>query len=308
MNISAFDLNLLKVWHAMLRHRSTVGAGHAVGLSQPAVSAALKRLRDSLGDPLFVREGKGLVPTEFCLKAEPILNQAIGEIGELLHGPDGFDAANAVRSFRISGSDFFGDLMMPELVRKLRHEAPGVSIEMVDSVFANTLDAIERFKVDFVFWPVLDFPPWIDHLPIFAEPFVVVAPKGHPDLERAGIAEGEKIPIDLYCDMEHSHFLPEGMEVDDVAKGLQQLGRSRRLVATMPTFGGVYSMVVTAGLIAVLPKRFAELKRREGLITLHPLTVPFPPTQLCILWHRQFSYSAGHIWFRDAMYDILMKL
>lgn len=308
MNISSFDLNLLKVWHAMLRHRSTVDAGSAIGLSQPAVSAGLKRLRDSLGDPLFVREGKGLVPTEFCLRAEPILNAALGEIGELLHGPEGFDAANAKRSFRISGSDFFADLMMPELIMKLRRDAPGVTVEMVDSVFANTLDAIERFKVDFVFWPILDFPPWIDHLPIFAEPFVVVAPKGHPDLQRAGIGDGDKIPIDLYCDLEHSHFLPEGMVVDDVARGLEPLGRSRRVVASMPTFGGVYTQVVKAGLIAVLPKRFAQAKQSEGLITLHPLTVPFPPTQLCILWHRQFSHSAGHIWFRDTMYDILMKL
>lgn len=105
MNLSAFDLNLLKVLDALLRERSTVRAGERVGLSQPAVSAALGRLRAAFGDPLLMRDGQQMRPTEFALALVLPLTQLLEDSSRLLN-PASFDPVSAVQTFRIAASDF----------------------------------------------------------------------------------------------------------------------------------------------------------------------------------------------------------
>src|SRR4051812_39302989 len=124
MNLLTFDLNLLRVLDALLRDQSTVKAARRVRLSQPAVSAALGRLRDTLNDPLFVRQGQRLVPTDYARSLEIPLRRLLGELTELLSGPGTFDPLQAHQSFRIAGSDFFAEMLMPPLAPLLEKSAP----------------------------------------------------------------------------------------------------------------------------------------------------------------------------------------
>jgi len=306
-NLSGFDLNLMRVLSAMLAEHSTVRAGEKIGLSQPAVSAALGRLRSKLGDPLFIREGQRMVPTAYCLSIEPMLRAALGQLSDIAGGPVEFDPATAKGEFVLSGSDYFFDAIMPELTRRLRDRAPGIQIGMVDTVFETALDSLERFGVDLAFWPHLDFPTWIECEDLFRDSFVLCAARDHPRLARAGIKDGDPIALDLYCDLEHVAFGPDGKPNHLGDKRLAEMGRSRRIVATVSSFRGVYALIARSGLIGGLPWQFARRRKVEGLITIHPTPVDLRGDTLCMFWHRQKTQSPAHRWLRGEVREIMQR-
>ena len=173
-NLSAFDLNLLRVLDALLRERSTVRAGKVLGLSQPAVSAALGRLRHALGDQILVRQGQGLVPTSFAADLELPLRMALRGLDDLLSSPDRFAPARASLDLRLSGTDFFASMLMPELAARLRSEAPGIRVQLVDLVPDNYVEALEQQSVDLALIPERQFPSWIAPEPLFHAAFAVM--------------------------------------------------------------------------------------------------------------------------------------
>lgn len=134
VNLATFDLNLLRVLDALLREGSTVRAGERIGLSQPAVSAALNRLRAALDDELFFRQGQGLAATDYARSLEEPLAMVLASIEALLARPGAFDAASSEASFRISGSDFFAEMLMPRLGERLLRLAPSMRVHLVDLV------------------------------------------------------------------------------------------------------------------------------------------------------------------------------
>jgi DNA-binding transcriptional LysR family regulator len=127
MNFAAFDLNLLRVFDALLQERSATRAGERVGLSQPAVSAALSRLRHALGDELFVRQGNEMVPTPRALALAEPLHDALARLEQMLTASPQFDPCAAMRDFRLLGADFFAMLLMPRLSQQVAAAAPGIT-------------------------------------------------------------------------------------------------------------------------------------------------------------------------------------
>lgn len=308
MNLRSFDLNLLRVLDALLREGSTVRAGERIGLSQPAVSAALGRLRAALGDPLFVRHGQRLVPTDFARGLELPLGDLLDRIGALLAGPARFDPATATESFRLSGSDFFAEMLMPDLGRRLAVEAPGVRAQMIDLVPENYVGTLERYEVDLALVPTERLPEWADGELLFRSSFVAVARAGHPVLSRAGVAPGTMIPLDLFCDLGHVLFSPEGRlrAMGDAA--LAAVGRERRVVMTLPVFSGVARAVAQSDSLALLP---VQLARRFGPLLgldLYRAPMPVPVASIRMVWHRRMTHAPAHRWFRESVAAILRPL
>lgn len=308
MNLSAFDLNLLKVLDALLREQSTVRAGHRVGLSQPAVSAALSRLRHAMNDPLFVREGRGLVPTDFARALEMPLRETLDRIELMLAGPGDFDPSTADISFKLSGSDFFAELLMPRLAEHLTRVAPDVRVQLVDLVPDSYVDTIERYMVDMALIPRTDFPEWVDHRTIFRSSFTVIARRDHPALKAAGVADGDPVPLDLFCDLPQVLFSPEGKLSAMGDAALAKLGRTRKVAMTLPVFSGVYRAVAQSDLIALLPTQLAQhVKDRVGL-TLHAPPMPVPEAIICIVWHRRSTNAPAHRWLREQIARLMAPL
>ncbi len=139
MNFAALDLNLLRVFDAMAIELNTTRTGERVGLSQPAVSSALGRLRQILGDELFVREGNRMVPTERALALREPVRLALRQMEDALAAVARFDPASATQTFRISGSDYFSILLMPRLTAAVMREAPGVTLQMIDHPSAEAV-------------------------------------------------------------------------------------------------------------------------------------------------------------------------
>lgn len=307
-NLNTFDLNLLRVLDALLQEHSTVRAAARLGLSQPAVSAALQRLRDALGDDLFFRRGQGLEATHYALSLATPVRETLDRIGGILAGPGSFDPATCVESIRLSGSDFFAEKLMPELVDYLQKTAPGMRLHLVDLVADAYVDTLDRYEVDIALIPEIALPDWVESQKVFRSTFVVIARKGNARLERAGVTPGEVIPIDLFCDLGHVLFSPEGKAKALGDAALARVGRSRRVVMTMPVFSGVYRAVAGSDLIALLPSQLAREVAPLVNLEIYQPPMPVRPAQLCMIWHRRNASNPAHVWLRARIADLLAPL
>ncbi len=308
MNLSAFDFNLLRVLDALLRDGSTTAAGIRIGLSQPAVSAALARLRTLLDDPLFVRHGQRLEPTEYAKSLEVPLRGILDQIFTLLSGPEQFEPFRAKRAFKISGSDFFAEMLMPQLAAVLSQKAPGIRVHLVDLVPDDYIGTLERSKVDLAFVPNAALPEWVDHQPVFRSRFVIIARSNHPRLARAGLHPGDVIPLDLFCDLGHVVFSPEGNSKAMGDAALASVGRERRVVMTLPVFSGVGRAVSESDLVALLPRQLAlAMAPRLGLeLYLAPMDIT--PALMRMIWNRRTTGDPAHRWFRSLVAELLRPL
>lgn len=308
MNLKSFDLNLLRVLDALLETCSTTEAGRIVGLSQPAVSAALGRLRAALDDPLFVRQGRRLVPTDYAAALRAPLRDLLDQAAALLEGSGGFDPASARDVFKISGSDFYAELLMPQLADRLSRLAPGMRVQLVDLVPDRHVASIDRYKVDMAILPETDFPSWADRQRVHTSRFVTIARRGHARLARAGLRPGDTIPIDLFCDMQHVVFSPEGnlRAMGDAA--LARVGSERQVAMTMPVFSGVYHAVSQSDMIALIPHQLAERMASRIGLDIYEAPMPVPPVAIALAWHRRATGSPAHRWLRDQIAHVLAPL
>jgi DNA-binding transcriptional LysR family regulator len=307
-NLATFDLNLLRVLDALLHEGSTVRAGTRLGLSQPAVSAALGRLRGALGDELFFRRGQGLEATHYARSLEAPLRETLDRIENLLRGPDRFDPLVSDAHFRISGSDFFAEMLMPKLADRLSRLAPAMRVHLVDLVPDRYVDTLERYEVDLALIPQTGLPDWVQSRPVFTSSFSVIARRDHPRIARAGVAAGDVIPIDLFCDLGHVLFSPEGQPRAMGDAALARVGRQRRVVMTMPVFSGVYRAVAQSDLIALLPTQLAHHAAREGAIEVYQPPMQIAAATIVMIWHRRNAVSPPHVWFRALIAEMLAPL
>lgn len=307
-NLSNFDLNLLRVLHTLLCDPSTVRAGQRLGLSQPAVSSALARLRVALGNELFFRRGQGLEPTEYALSLQAPLRHIMDRIELLIREPVAFDPATSTAQFRISGSDFFAELLMPQLAERLLDMAPSMLVHLVDVVPDSSVDTLDRYEVDIALIPKTDFPNWVNSEPMFQSGFSVIARTGHPRFAKGGILPGDTVPIDLYCDLGHVLFSPEGNRRAMGDTALASVGRERRVVMTMPVFSGVYRAVAGSDLLALLPTALAHRIAPAAGLNIYQPPIRIEKAELMMVWHRRHSESAAHTWLRGQIAEILAPL
>lgn len=308
MNFTTLDLNLLKVLDALLREGSTVRAGQRLGLSQPAVSAALGRLRHALGDELFVRAGQGLEPTDYVRGIATDLREELESLESLLTSGASFEPEQATGSFVIAGADFFAELLMPELGQIRSAQVPGMVLHLVDLIPDNAVRGLETGAVDIALAPGSDLASWAESLPLFSSDYAVIARHGHARLAHAGVAAGDTIGLDLFCDLDHVIFSPEGRPaaVGDVA--LARVGRSRRVVMTQPFFSGVCATVAQSDAVALMPLQLANLMAPRLGLALYRPPMPVPTARLEMIWHRRANANPAHRWLRKQIVEILAPL
>ncbi len=305
MNLASLDLNLLRVLDALLKEGSTVKAGAKIGLSQPAVSSALGRLRHAVGDPLFVRRGNRMEPTDFAKGIAADLSDTLERIEQVLTVP-AFDPKTSKAVVRLSGTDYFGELLMPRLADRMSREAPGVQTILIDLVTEAYIDTIETHSVDIALMPKIgNIPPHFHWRPFAWASFVFAARKDHPRLARAGIRPGDTVPLDLFCDLGHIVMSPEGKTETLSDATLAAMGRARRTVMSMPYFAGIYLAIAESDLVALLPTKLANhVADRHGL-ALYRAPIEITPVLLIMVWKASATASPAHRWLREVVYEEL---
>lgn len=301
MNIAAFDLNLLKVFDALWRERSVTRAGDRVGLSQPAVSAALNRLRHACDDKLFIRHGNDMVPTPLAENlAEPI-RAALAQIEGALVGERPFAPAEAERAFTLLGADFFSSYLVPKLAAHLARVAPKVSLSFLDSARGDVERLLRDDLIDVALERPLDMPAWVSRQPYFLSPFVVIAARNHRDIKRAGIRSGAKLPIELFCRLPHAIRTIDGSLRGQVDEALERSGHSRRIVLGVPHFHGLAAAVAQSTMIAAVPVQFARLAAAQMELAIYELPIKTPAPQISLYWHQRHDKNPAHVWLREQI-------
>ncbi|MDJ0653540.1 MAG: LysR family transcriptional regulator [Xanthomonadales bacterium] len=297
MDVSKLDLNLLQTLDALLLEGSVTEAAHRMGISQPAMSARLARLRELFGDRLLVPSGRNLVPTA---KAEEIgsrLRILLQDLHTLVGEQSSFDPATARDVFRLGGTDYAHSVLTLELIDQLRRSAPFVSLAAMPFETGNLWESLEQGRLDAAV--VTSFVTLNDanarHL--IDEDFVMVQRRGHP--------RGLRPPdVDEFCSLDHVLVSPEGGGfVGAVDRELGQMGFQRNVAVSLPHFLLVAALIAGTDMVAVVPRRLAEMHGRE--LDVLPLPIPVPGFGLQLVWHPRRRSDPAHVWLRGQVVSLV---
>jgi len=309
MNLASIDLNLLLVFDALMTERHATRAGQRIGLSQPAVSAALNRLRAILEDELFVRRGGEMAPTALALTlAEPITD-ALRRVELALGVAARFDAATARQHFKVRGVDYVGYLIIPPLIASFARTAPGVAVRCLDAQTGSVAELLEEGHIDLAIEVMhdLDYPVRSQFL--LRERYVVIASAHHPEIGTcAGAAHMEKFDLDLYCRLPHALHSFVGGTTGNVDAALAAINRSRRVTFSAPHFFSIARAVADSVMIATFPEPLA--RRIAPLLDLSVYFAPIElaPISLGMIWHRRNDSEPGQAWFRQQVMASVRQL
>jgi DNA-binding transcriptional LysR family regulator len=294
MNVRDVDLNLLRVFDAVLREHGVTPAAAGLGLTQPAVSNALARLRGVFGDRLFVRTPGGMDATPFARElAEPV-RQALALIdAALAHGP-GFDPGSTTRAFRFYMSDLGQIEFLPPLIERVQHAAPGVRLEAVALEVDDIADALATGALDLAVGFLPGLGPPVRRRALFRDPYLCLMRADHPikALTRRKFQEA-------------SHALVTykgGHRV--VEEALERAGLARRIALRLPHFTVVPMVLERTDLLCTLPARVARVFERRGRLKSLAPPVPIPPAEVAVHWHERFEADPGNRWLREQVVEL----
>lgn len=289
VHIRDFDLNLLHVFQAVLAAGNVSRAAETLGLSQPAVSHALTRLRLALHDPLFVRSSGGVSPTPKAQQLARQVDAALRLLDVAIHEADSFDPARSQRRFVVHMSDIGADEFLPLLMAQVRRRAPGVRIEAQQLDPAAIGAALEEGRIDLAFGYLPELTG-TEHLHLLDERYVVLLRQGHPLArrlrDRAALQQLDFILV-------ASHVEP--------AKALHVLGLESRIRLTLPHFTVAPSILAESDLAVVMPLRPAlRFAARHALQVVEP-DLGLPPFSVSIHWSWRAQHDSGHRWLREVV-------
>lgn len=306
MNFNALDLNLIRVFDALMRERSVTRAGDRIGLSQPAVSAALNRLRHIFNDNLFVRQGNEMLPTPLATELGERARLALTEIEGMVRAVRGLEVGELDRTFTLMGADFFSTLLMPHLANKIYVQAPLVKMRLLDSARGDVARLLQDSAVDLALERPLEMPDWVSKQLLFRSPFVIIASKDNPAL--ADLPEGAVMPLAVFSSLPHAIRSIDGTLTGMVDAALAEYRLKRRVTLALPQFNAVASAVAQSSHIAAIPVQFADsVKESLGLrCFLPPIIVPVPDVNL--YWHSRYDDDVAHRWMRDQILEAVVAL
>ena len=300
MNLAAIDLNLLVAFEALMAERSVTRGGQRIGLGQPAMSAALSRLRLIFKDELLVRvPGKPMRTTAKATALFPLVTEVLARIRNVFDAEAGFDPAQARAVFRIATGDHPGTLVLPSFLELISHEAPGIDIRLLALDKRDAFDLLDRGEIDLLIGSFRNVPKRIRRQPMYTDGYVCVARRGHPLLGPAG-----DFTLDGYVAVPHVLVTLAADDRGVVDTALAKIGLRRRVAVTVSDFHLVPRIVERTDMIGHLPRRLAgELVRGFDLVVLAP-PLPLPPWNVEIFWGGVSDAEPGAAWFRRKLLAI----
>ncbi len=293
------DLNLLVVFDAMMSERNVTRVAERNGLSQPAVSKALGRLRHVFADPLFVRHEGVMEPTRRALALAGPIHIALGDISRTLNGVS-FDPQTAQGQVRIASIDLYHTALVPELVRRVRALAPGLDLHMRGLDSASVRDQLASGEVSLAFSPVDARSAGFHSLPLWTDRLVTLTNRRH-GLKQISLDDFAAAPH--VVDAGHVHIASDGTASSVVDALLGARGLRRRIAMTLPAASGLPFIVASSDLIATLPSRIAcGLSTLSGVdLIVCPLEVQVTPH---MIWHSRTQADPLLSWLRQLVADI----
>jgi DNA-binding transcriptional LysR family regulator len=295
MDWRAVDLNLLVVFQALLENRGVTRAGEALGLSQPAMSANLARLRDLFGDPLFVRSGAVMKPTSRAMELASPVRRVLESIRSDVFQRADFDPLLTAQTFTIITPDVGEAAFLPPLLSRLRLIAPGAILRTISRPPVAAAEALESGEADLA---IGHFPD-LHKAGFFQQKLrdvvlIGLVRKGHPTL-------GEHITMDDYLAASHVVVRPAGRGLD-----LLPVPRPMRLLVAVEVahFMSVLPILEQSDLLAAVPRDLADICTRYAAVRAFELPFEAPTIPVHQFWHERFHKDASHCWLRAVIKDI----
>jgi DNA-binding transcriptional LysR family regulator len=297
MELTDIDLNQLVLFQQLMVERRVSKVAENLGLTQPAVSNTLARLRRQFGDDLFVRTAAGMVPTPFAEQLAGPIGEALGLIHGGLNQHGRFDPASVQRTVTIGMTDIGEIVFLPDLVERLRQEAPGVSLHTVRTTATNLREEMEAGKVDLAIGPLPQLKAGFFQRRLFRQRYVCLFRKGHP-LDRT------RLTLDDFKAAEHLVIVSAGTghgKVDDL---IRRAGVERTVRLTVPHFVSVGHILSRSDMVATVTERLADSLAAPFDLRFLAHPVDLPQVAINVFWHAKVHRSPAHLWLRGLVFDL----
>jgi len=307
MHNGKVDLNLLEYLDVLLRERNVTKAASHLGLSQPAMSNGLGRLRILFDDPLLVRTSEGMTPTERAMELQPIIREVLAKVDRAVQPQAAFDATTASQFFRIMASDYAESTLLPQILHRLREQAPGITLDIMTPSDVDFLD-VEQGKVDLAINRFDDMPQSFHQKTIWQDDFSCLISADNPIRDA--------FTLDNYLQAQHVWVSKTGMGVGvgvnpaDVQRlgwvdeALSRLEKKRHIAVFTRHYQVATLLAQQKDLIVTIPSKAARLQaqNKRVLIKLPPFDIP--PIELKMAWSPLLQNNPAHVWMRRLIVDV----
>lgn len=295
MELARLDLNLLLVFHHLLREKRVSAVATVLGMSQPAVSSALGRLRTSLGDELFLRTQHGMAPTPYALQlAEPVAT-ALDGLQQALNVRAAFDPATSERRFTLAMTDVGEMYFLPVLMDELAQTAPGVTLQVVAVTSASLGADMASGRTDMALGLLPQLQAGFFQQALFRQPYVCLMREGHP------LAAAPSLALADFAAASHVRVIAAGTGHGRVDEALERQGLQRRIRLTVPHYVALGDVLGHSDLIATVPERFAQRVTTPFGLTTRPLPLAVDGSVIHQFWHAHLHKDPGHQWLRSMV-------
>ena len=297
MSLNKVDLNLFIVFDAIYSEANLTRAGQIVGITQPAVSNALARLRETFNDPLFVRTARGMVPTPMAQNIIGPVRNALQLLRVSVQESRTFDPLQASKTFRISMTDLTEALLFPLLFQRLRRLAPNVKIESMLARRRETTQELATGRLDLALDVPLNSDPQVRHVKLLEDRFVCAMRRGHP-LAR------DRLSVEQYLSLSHIHISSRRSGLGMVDLALGKLGLQRNIALRSQHYMMATQVLLHTDMAVTVPERFALCH------DLHQVALPvdIPPLETHIYWHESTDQDPANRWMREQMIEIAQQI
>ena len=304
-NFRTFDLNLLRVFDQVMAERNLTRAARNLAMTQPAVSNALNRLRDAVGDKLVSRSGYGVEPTPRALALWPAVSDALRQLEGAL-SPGQFVASQATNTFVVAMADATAAALIPGVVEIIERDAPGVSLRSVPLTTRDPRAMLDEGTVDLAigFFPAVladltaqsqaGTRPAFDHQRLYDGEYACVMRRDHP------LSQGP-LTLRRFCDAHHLLVSFSGRPYGFIDESLAAIGEKRRIVLTVNQFFTAGQVVATSDLLTVLPRHFMKVTGMGQELVVRDLPFDVPRVHVESVWHHRQAQRSDHAWLRLAM-------
>lgn len=296
-----YDLNLLPIFVALMEERSVTRAAERLGMTQPALSNALSRLRIMLQDQLFVRERYGIQPTPIALELAPTIAEALARLDDAVLGQQGFDPAQAERLFTIAPNGYVEFVLVPAIVARLQKVAPGIKLRLTP--YGN--DLVETGVVSgttaLVMGRVIDPPDNLVVQHLMDEGLACAVRADHPDV-------GDAMTREQFETMKHVNIVPPGRMRAGLFQALAQQQLKRDVAISVTNFFAVAEMVAVTDYCATLPSLICKRLTQDPRLKILPAPVDLGSFPVEMAWHIRYRHDPAHRWLRSFITEVITEL
>jgi DNA-binding transcriptional LysR family regulator len=296
-----YDLNLLPVFMALMEERSVTRAAARLGITQPALSNALNRLRDTLKDPLFIRERYGIKPTPFAEEIGPVILETLAKLDDVILGRQHFDAGTSTRVFNIAPNSYVEIVLIPKLVARLRQLAPGIKVSLAPFGADLTEAGLVSGTTDMALGRIVDPPDNLVVQHLMDDGLACVVRADHPDV-------GDSLSREQYEQLRHVNVLPPGRMRVGLFQALERQGLRRELAISVTHFLAVPEIIAVTDYCATLPRLICKQITKDPRLKVIESPVDLGTFPVDIAWHVRYRNDPAHQWFRQLLVETAAEL